>query len=671
MGIVEQYFLQLKMEKRRWQCAAAILTALSILVAIGVSWNLRMTGITIANGATCGQEEHQHTEECPMEKVLICGYDNERVTEAPTEMPTEVPAETSTEVPTEEPTEAPIETPTEVPVEAPTEVPTESSAEATVEIQEETVIDLVRNVADDVFSGFILTAHAEELPTEYQTGETVPYHIHTDECYEITWLCDIEEHIHVLACYSDLTADIESAVIWEADLPELTEDWAKDIVQIAQSQLGYGESERNYLVADDGETRNGITRYGQWYGNPYGDWSSMFVLFCLNYAEVPQEAVPWSPGVYMMMRLAEDAEIFQQPEEVLDCSGNLLFLDTDDNGKADRLAIVMAYDEEYETITAICGDWENMVDEIILEAEDSMILGGINIQKVQEVWEAEKESVPEVTTPTDEAPAEPSITLSVEFPEEEEPETFRLTAKISNIEADLYLWQWQTSVDGFGPWTDVEDAYDLVLDLEATEENYNRYYRLVGQRAPVMQIFALDDTETDEGAADLPEEEDTIISEPIAPFSIGKNNNNYTIDVYALPVDANGNRINSIDLTTLSDITVNSTTKISVASKFDNSLGQYQSAYFGTATNVQIDQINSVWRYETGNWWKTYYLAYDTTTGASNTQWKNSADSSISLYMRYIPQFTVTFASEGFNSATETVLYNGTPTLTEPNNWSR
>ena len=36
-----------------------------------------MTGITIANGATCGQDEHQHTEACPMEKVLICGYDTE------------------------------------------------------------------------------------------------------------------------------------------------------------------------------------------------------------------------------------------------------------------------------------------------------------------------------------------------------------------------------------------------------------------------------------------------------------------------------------------------------------------------------------------------------------------------------------------------------------------
>ena len=77
MGIVEQYLSQLKNDKRRWRRTAAILTVLSLLVASGVSWNLRMTGITIANGATCGHEEHQHSEECPAEKVLICGFSEE------------------------------------------------------------------------------------------------------------------------------------------------------------------------------------------------------------------------------------------------------------------------------------------------------------------------------------------------------------------------------------------------------------------------------------------------------------------------------------------------------------------------------------------------------------------------------------------------------------------
>ena len=74
MGIVEQYLLQLKIEKRRWRRAAAILTVLSLLVAVGVSWNLRMTGITLANDACCGYEEHQHTETCSQSEKL-CEYE--------------------------------------------------------------------------------------------------------------------------------------------------------------------------------------------------------------------------------------------------------------------------------------------------------------------------------------------------------------------------------------------------------------------------------------------------------------------------------------------------------------------------------------------------------------------------------------------------------------------
>lgn len=75
MRIVEQYWLQLKIEKRRWRRAAAILTVLSLLVAVGVSWNLRMTGITYVNDACCGIEEHTHTEECLLDEDVVCGFD--------------------------------------------------------------------------------------------------------------------------------------------------------------------------------------------------------------------------------------------------------------------------------------------------------------------------------------------------------------------------------------------------------------------------------------------------------------------------------------------------------------------------------------------------------------------------------------------------------------------
>ena len=73
MGIVEQYLLQLNTEKRRLLRAVLILTALSLIVALVTVWNLRMIGITVANGATCGYKEHQHSWECKLDDVVICG----------------------------------------------------------------------------------------------------------------------------------------------------------------------------------------------------------------------------------------------------------------------------------------------------------------------------------------------------------------------------------------------------------------------------------------------------------------------------------------------------------------------------------------------------------------------------------------------------------------------
>ena len=85
---------------------------------------------------------------------------------------------------------------------------------------------------------------------------------------------------------------MENAEEWEKTLPEeLSGDWAADVLAIAESQLGYRESKDNYIVAEDGSTK-GYTRYGEWYGDPYGHWCAMFVSFCLSYGQVDEEQMP-------------------------------------------------------------------------------------------------------------------------------------------------------------------------------------------------------------------------------------------------------------------------------------------------------------------------------------------------------------------------------------------
>ena len=521
MSFIEQYLLQLNTEKRRWRRAVVILTGLSLIVALVTTWNLRMTGVTIANDATCKYVEHHHTSECPAKKVLICEIDS-------SEPPDEVTNTEATEGSAENTTQ---ETPEETTVETSADT-TEESIKETHEVSaEETPIETT------------------EVPVE-QSSKKSNSHTHTEECYEIEYLCEFEEHIHSIACYSDTSADVETAEIWEQTLPDdLGRYWSENLARIAVSQIGVRESEKNYIVAEDGETELGITRYGQWYGNPHGDWSAMFAAFCLHYADVPQDAIPYNPGVYNMMQLCEDKNILSQPDEYVGMNGNILFMDTDDNGNADKILIVTELEESAteemtgDIINTVGGDWDNAVMEVKIAKDDPRILAYI-------------------------------------------------------------------------PTATVREAYLQSLPL----------------------------------------------------YSIDKNSNIYTIDVYALPVDYDRNRITDLPVTELGTLRVDNTTKRSVAEQFDYELGIYHNAYFGTETSVSVDNINTVWRYQ---WWYTYYLAYAQINGTQNQQWLNSSDTTISLYLRYTPEFTVTFESEGFDPLMEYVSYKEYPTLTEPSQWSR
>lgn len=628
MGVVEQYLLKLKTEKRRMQRASTILTVLSVFVAFAVTWSLRMTGITIANGAMCGHTEHQHDETCLMEQVLICTVSSEykKIEEAQLEIPLE-----------------------------------NSETDERDLVEDNSIDEATDSLGNEAF----------EILEENQ-------HEHTNECYQIVYQCNMEEHIHILSCYADETKDLETAVIWESGLPELTGEWANDLVNVAQSQIGMKESERNFIVSDD-SVKKGITRYGQWYGNPYGDWSSMFTLFCLNYAEIPQEIIPWNSGVYNMMRLAEDAKIVQVPDSNVGKIGNLLFLDTDENTKADRIAVVASVEEE--NMIAIGGDLEDAVTELSVDLGDNRIIGYINIEQLQRIWEQTQWEEDEVITDSIENDEnstldeslnggvitdKPIITLDVQYTTEG---MLNIIAEVSNVQEEIYFWQWQYSEDGNEPWTDIEGAASLICELENTEENAYRYYRLQGRKAvvqPRIATFALERNISEEI-----EEEEIITSEAISPFSISKNSKTYTIDVYALPVDENGNRIAEIAVTKLESFNVtyvnnNNKGTTVVEDKFDSNLGVYHSAYLGTATTPSVNNIYSVWcqsYYDRGT---KYALAYQQADGTKNEKWLTNTSNNTSLYLRYNPDCTVIFESAGFESLSEKVDYKGYPTLTEP-----
>ncbi len=68
------YTSRITHERRTRTCIIAVLVALALVVAAGVSWQLHYTGIAAANETFCGIEEHTHTDEC-YSQVLVCGSD--------------------------------------------------------------------------------------------------------------------------------------------------------------------------------------------------------------------------------------------------------------------------------------------------------------------------------------------------------------------------------------------------------------------------------------------------------------------------------------------------------------------------------------------------------------------------------------------------------------------
>ena len=257
--------------------------------------------------------------------------------------------------------------------------------------------------------------HTEDcLPPTYYCG--LPEHAHTAECLDENGelICAAEEHTHSAQCTSNPDADIESKEEWEATLPARTGNARYDLTAVAQSQLGTAESRENFYVDETGAQR-GITRYGQFSGDPYtknyDNWSAYFVNFCLHYAveESIEETLfvanadMWMQGLLDAGKFvsktelsaassAADSENMTLDSAALDapdaeaaeqaCAaapGDIAFFDRNGDGSADSVGIVIGYDAETGVFQVMEGDWDGMgaveTQSIASPADDAALLG--------------------------------------------------------------------------------------------------------------------------------------------------------------------------------------------------------------------------------------------------------------------------------------------------------
>ena len=196
-------------------------------------------------------------------------------------------------------------------------------------------------------------------------------HVHSEECASP---CPQEEHIHIESCYSNIYADLETVADWKKAFADMALGPTSNanLVLVAQSQMGYQESTLNFQVDEYG-IRRGITRYGQWYGNPYGDWSAMFACFCLNYAGA--QNVPMNAGPEAMRLAWEKANLYAAAGNATPEIGNLLFLCKGEVGTqgCNAIGIITAYDAN--SITVIEGDVNGTVALQTYSRGSPLILG--------------------------------------------------------------------------------------------------------------------------------------------------------------------------------------------------------------------------------------------------------------------------------------------------------
>lgn len=345
--ILKTYMERFRENRHTLRRYTAFVLALAMITTLFVNWQLHGVGISMTAQYQCGEEEHTHTADC-YTKVLICGYE-----EGELENADEVAAAAATSQPTVEAEPAPLALEPQIEF-----VPHEHTEDCYTEVQTLTCMEEEHVHGDDCFDpedGSLICdkfehTHDESCyTTEYEltcgleegelveqvveptqsaelaamavaepvalepTVDTVEpiYHHHTDACYEEVLTCPLPEHHHTVACLSDTSADVETPEEWQAANAEavMTGNWDEDLLSVAKTQLGYEQSEKNFEIDPaDGVTLHYYSRYGQSYGNPYGEWDVMFLSYCLKYAGIPQSAIPQEASVLSLRSSMSDMD---------------------------------------------------------------------------------------------------------------------------------------------------------------------------------------------------------------------------------------------------------------------------------------------------------------------------------------------------------------------------
>ena len=174
-------------------------------------------------------------------------------------------------------------------------------------------------------------------------------------------------------------------------LPRLTRSmtFADKLVAVANSQLGYRESETNFIFQEKKKPQ-GWTVYGAWAGLPYEEWCAMFVSWCLEAAGIPEWMMPRSANCnrwrnYLGFRYIDNED------EYVPAAGDLIFFHHERGNKdpnfPNHIGIVVDYDPQKELIYTVEGNTAAAVSSRIYGRSDYTIVGYASMRYCMRRWD--------------------------------------------------------------------------------------------------------------------------------------------------------------------------------------------------------------------------------------------------------------------------------------------
>lgn len=180
----------------------------------------------------------------------------------------------------------------------------------------------------------------------------------------------------------------------------MTGNWDEDLLSVAKTQLGYEQSEKNFEIDPaDGVTLHYYSRYGQSYGNPYGEWDVMFLSYCLKYAGIPQSAIPQEASVLALRSSMSDMD---------------WLLDGED-GSAANVGDIVIYNKYVTRTVAVDSSADGAADD--LDDQFSMDAEGENGAELETSGAAALDTAPAA----EDAPAADSV-ITPDLPDTANPE---------------------------------------------------------------------------------------------------------------------------------------------------------------------------------------------------------------------------------------------------------